>query len=213
MSLNNVKKTIGWADYTWNYVTGCKRGCPYCYARQIWYRFNKQPFTDIISHPNRLEDPYKVKKPSKIFVGSMTDLCYWSEDQIFKTLAMCERVPQHTYMFLTKDYKAYDAFVWPPNTMQGLTMTCDQNEAVQTEIIEGFMRLQDRRRFFSLEPLMGNLKVNIGSRVELVIVGAMTGTNATKPTQEWVDSVKKKVAPDRLYWKRNIQKMGLALGY
>lgn len=30
---------IDWADMTWNPVTGCKHGCPYCYAAQIARRF------------------------------------------------------------------------------------------------------------------------------------------------------------------------------
>jgi len=30
---------IEWCDETWNPVTGCKHGCPYCYARNITHRF------------------------------------------------------------------------------------------------------------------------------------------------------------------------------
>ena len=30
--MNRTK--IEWADYTWNPVTGCLRGCPYCYAKK-----------------------------------------------------------------------------------------------------------------------------------------------------------------------------------
>ena len=32
-SWNNISMTIGWATRSWNPVTGCKHGCPYCYAR------------------------------------------------------------------------------------------------------------------------------------------------------------------------------------
>ena len=33
------KTKIDWADATWNPVTGCEHGCPYCYARGIAERF------------------------------------------------------------------------------------------------------------------------------------------------------------------------------
>jgi DNA repair photolyase len=33
------KTAIEWCDYTWNPVTGCKHGCPYCYAWKIAERF------------------------------------------------------------------------------------------------------------------------------------------------------------------------------
>lgn len=35
--MNRTK--IEWADYTWNPVTGCLRGCPYCYAKKQALRF------------------------------------------------------------------------------------------------------------------------------------------------------------------------------
>ena len=37
MSLH--KTPIEWATHTWNPVTGCNHGCPYCYARSIARRF------------------------------------------------------------------------------------------------------------------------------------------------------------------------------
>lgn len=33
------KTRIDWCDFTWNPVTGCRRGCPYCYARALARRF------------------------------------------------------------------------------------------------------------------------------------------------------------------------------
>ena len=33
------KTSIDWCDFTWNPVTGCRRGCPYCYARALARRF------------------------------------------------------------------------------------------------------------------------------------------------------------------------------
>ena len=34
------KTKIDWCDSTWNPVTGCLHGCPYCYARRIAERFS-----------------------------------------------------------------------------------------------------------------------------------------------------------------------------
>ena len=34
------KSNIEWCDWVWNPVTGCRHGCPYCYARSIARRFS-----------------------------------------------------------------------------------------------------------------------------------------------------------------------------
>lgn len=33
------KSKIEWCDHTWNPITGCRHGCPYCYARKMTSRF------------------------------------------------------------------------------------------------------------------------------------------------------------------------------
>lgn len=40
------KTKIDWADATWNPVTGCLRGCEYCYARRIAERFEPYEIYD-----------------------------------------------------------------------------------------------------------------------------------------------------------------------
>jgi len=67
---------IEWTDYTWNPITGCLHGCPYCYAKKITKRFPKNypnGFNPTF-YPERLDDPGKVKKPSMIFTVSMGDM-------------------------------------------------------------------------------------------------------------------------------------------
>ena len=34
------KTKIDWATMSWNPVTGCRHGCPYCYARRTAHRFD-----------------------------------------------------------------------------------------------------------------------------------------------------------------------------
>ena len=36
------KTKIDWATMSWNPVTGCRHGCPYCYARRTATRFNRK---------------------------------------------------------------------------------------------------------------------------------------------------------------------------
>lgn len=36
------KTKIEWCDSTWNPVTGCYHGCPYCYARRMVERFGRK---------------------------------------------------------------------------------------------------------------------------------------------------------------------------
>ena len=34
------KSRIEWCDHTWNFITGCRHNCPYCYARKMTDRFS-----------------------------------------------------------------------------------------------------------------------------------------------------------------------------
>jgi protein gp37 len=106
-----TKTKIEWADRSWNPVTGCEKvsaGCAHCDAEAIARRFWKdRKFTDVMVHPERLKDPLHWRKPSRVFVDSMSDLFHdfvsdhYSSfiDEIFAVAAAC---PQHTFMILTK---------------------------------------------------------------------------------------------------------------
>jgi len=97
------KTKIEWCDYTWNPVVGCRRGCSYCYAKRLNDRFGMIPdFSVPTFFPERLNDKFP-KKPSKIFVGSMTDICFWKREWMDEVLKVIRKQPQHTFMFLTKD--------------------------------------------------------------------------------------------------------------
>lgn len=106
---------IEWTDETWNPTTGCTKispGCKNCYAKRDWARLSKnkatvyfgRAFEDIQTHPERLAEPLKWKKPRRIFVNSMSDLFH--EAIPFKFVAAVFSVmmatKQHTYQVLTK---------------------------------------------------------------------------------------------------------------
>lgn len=96
------KTKIDWCDYSWNPITGCNGGCSYCYARKIYQRFQKS--FKLVFCPNRLNEIDKIKKPSRIFLGSVTDL--WDRmakqewrNQIFKRVILNR---EHNFICLTK---------------------------------------------------------------------------------------------------------------
>ena len=86
------KTGIQWTDATWNPVTGCTKvsqGCKHCYAERVFPRaYGRQSigvddpradsrprqFTDVLTHPERLDQPLRWKRPRRVFVNSMSDL-------------------------------------------------------------------------------------------------------------------------------------------
>lgn len=129
------KTKIDWCDSSWNPITGCLHGCPYCYAAGMARRFggkiitghdhlyildapirredgtiNPYPYRfDPTYHKYRLKIPQDWKKPQTIFVCSMADMFGdWVPDEwIDQILTACLAAPQHRYMFLTKNPKRY----------------------------------------------------------------------------------------------------------
>ena len=203
---------IGWCDYTWGPVTGCwgsggtaekPNRCPYCYAEKVANRFypvpgvgdmiakNKDPFQPWF-HPDRLNQPAKVKKPSRIFVCSMADLFgdWVPATWIMKVLEVVHQNPRHTFQFLTKNPKnLIDCNPWPANCWVGTTVTNqdDMNERV------GYLLNADARvRFISHEPLVGRIKQSqawwnkVSPLLHWAIIGAMTGPGAVRPEVDWV---------------------------
>lgn len=101
------KTNIAWTQYTWNPITGCtpiSEGCKNCYAKTVHERFNDTPFNEIVLHPDRLIEPIKTRKPTLVFVGSMTDIFHddipneWI-DEIFHSMMRSTNV---TFQILTK---------------------------------------------------------------------------------------------------------------
>lgn len=147
------KTNIPWADFTWNPITGCTKGCNYCYAKKIAMRFcdtgvhnelwgrgdsarvaspgEHFPWIfDPTVYPHRLEEPTKLKKPSRIFLGSMGDLfdpAFPDEfrDRVFATVAA---TPQHTYLLLTKQPENMRRYWTRPDRHNELELTADRHD-------------------------------------------------------------------------------------
>lgn len=168
------KTPIEWTDYTWNPITGCLRGCEYCYARKISHRF-KRSFEPTL-HEDRLEEPAKLKKPSKIFVCSMGDLFgagvdRWWRQQVFFAM---DAAPQHTYQILTKCPDGYSTVVVGKrgNVWLGATAT---DQASWDLACEHLSQLPDSVvRWISAEPMLSYIHPR-GWLPDWVVIGALTG--------------------------------------
>ncbi len=172
------KSKIEWTDRVWNPVTGCSKispGCDNCYAERMSKRFgekwglpSEEPFK-VTVHMERLDQPLKWNKPSRIFVCSMADLFH--DDVSFKAIAeVFQRMMEcqhHIFLILTKrpdSMKNFFDFVkpsgrsWPlPNVWLGVTA---ENQEQADKRIPILLQIPAAKRFVSVEPMLGpvNLK-------------------------------------------------------
>ena len=182
------KTDIEWTDYTWNPVTGCKHGCPYCYARNMYHRFgwNWEPTL----HPERLRQPLEKKSSKKIFVGSVTDLFgdwvhreWW--ELIFDTVKVCS---WHTFQFLTKNPKRLQELnPWPDNCWVGVTAT---NQKMWNSAVLHLGKVDAKVKFLSVEPLLEPIRMKENPWIDWLIIGALSkGKEKVQPPGEMVDNL------------------------
>lgn len=169
-----AKTKIEWATHSWNPVTGCtpvSEGCQNCYAQRIANRLRGRcgypaddPFR-VTLHPERLGEPLRWRKPSRVFVCSMGDLFHpdvqpiWLS-MIFNVIREC---PQHTFMVLTKRPEIAlehlgNAMLQPyfglPNLWIGVTA---ENQQRADERIPILLQIPAVVRFVSVEPMLGQV--------------------------------------------------------
>lgn len=206
MSLNSA---IEWTDATWNPVTGCTEvspGCDNCYARVFAERWRgipghhyEQGF-DLRLWEDRLDYPFKWKKPRRIFVNSMSDLFHRdvSNDFVLKVFEVMKKANWHTYQILTKRPARLTRLVpeisevfygnfstgrtWPTNIWLGVSI---ETSAYKWRLAY-LKEVPASVRFISAEPLLGSLNQLDLSNIHWVIAGGESGAQARECNPEWV---------------------------
>lgn len=193
---------IEWTEATWNPSIGCTKvseGCANCYAEVMAKRLQamgvedyKDGFTFKIL-PHRLEIPLKVKKPTKFFVNSMSDLFHekMPDEFLDKIFEIIKKTPQHTYQILTKRAESMARYFKnkkiPQNVWLGVTV---ENKRAKARI-DCLRSIGARIRFLSIEPLLEDVgEINLGN-IDWAIVGGESGFNARPMQEEWVVKIKK----------------------
>jgi protein gp37 len=193
---------IEWTEATWNPSIGCSKvtaGCKYCYAETMAKRLQAMGTVgyengfEFAIMPERLDMPYKIKRPTKFFVNSMSDLFH--EEMPFefldKVFEVMKNTPQHSYQILTKrelileDYFSTRAV--PDNVWLGVTVEWGRTK----RRIDYLRKIPAKIRFLSIEPLIGSMGVLDLSGIHWVIVGGESGHKARPMKIEWALDVKR----------------------
>lgn len=221
---------INWTDLTWNPWSGCERvsaGCTHCYAETLAeQKRGTAAFPngfELTYRPHKLGEPAKVRKPSLVFVNSMSDM-FWDKasdgmrDAAFAAMAAA---PWNRYQVLTKrpeDMARYFATrPVPPWVWLGVTV---ENRAALRRI-DVLRQLPARVRFLSVEPLLTDL-IGIESALDgihWVIGGGESGLHLRDPAvrrsrglatldehHRWVPR------EDRLPWARRLRDASKSAG-
>lgn len=201
------KTTIEWtrnddgtAGRTWNPATGCTKvsdGCTNCYAETIAERFRGHAAFpkgfDVTIRADKVNDPLTWRKPTRVFVNSMSDLFHdeISREWITEIFGVMAAAPQHTFQLLTKRHARMRSllsdsafahmvrhraegkglptgeFTWPlPNLWLGVSVENQQWADIR---IPALLQTPAAVRFLSCEPLLG--------LVQFPLVEAVDGCN------------------------------------
>ncbi len=201
------KTKIEWCDYTWNPIVGCRHGCRYCYAQRMNDRFKFIPcWNEPEFFIERLTQPDRLRKHSRIFVVSMGDMwgAWVRQEWISLIMDVVERNKRHTFMFLTKNPVGYYRLEWvPENAWLGVTITGNSD----SDKVELMKRIPyPHKAFISIEPLLESCHLVDLSHFQQVIVGAQSGPGAPPPRREWIENIRLTVNHKHLLWKENIKK-------
>lgn len=179
---------VGWTDYTQNVWSGCKHvspGCKYCYADTLAERKRgTEAFPDgfgLTVREHKLEEPLHVRRPSLVFVESMSDFFLEEVDDRLRDAFMevIRATPWHRYQILTKrSEKARNYFSTrpvPDNVWLGVSIEGPQwaNRALDLFAIDAPVK------FVSAEPLLDDLGDSIvrdlADETDWIIPGGESG--------------------------------------
>jgi len=192
----NTNSKIEWTESTWNPITGCTKispGCKNCYAERMAKRLQamgkpayKNGF-QVTVHEEIFDNPLSLKKPSLIFVNSMSDLFHDDIpiDVILRLFNVMQEAHWHTFQVLTKRSERLEKIGtlidWPDNVWVGVSV--EDNDYKYR--IDHLRKLPAKIKFISFEPLLGLIDdVNL-SKIDWVIVGGESGPKSRKMDEEW----------------------------
>lgn len=196
-----LKSKIEWTENSWNPVTGCDKysaGCKNCYAEKManrLYAMGQNKYKNkfqVTLHEDSLEEPLKWKKPSKIFVCSMSDIFHKDVpfefiDKIFKIMHQAD---WHIFQILTKRsdrlFEYSTRILWPKNVWAGVTV--EHKDYISR--IDDLKQVQVPVKFISFEPLLSKIPYIDLKDIQWVICGGESGPHAREINIDWVRGIR-----------------------
>ncbi|MBI9042898.1 MAG: phage Gp37/Gp68 family protein [Anaerolineaceae bacterium] len=209
-----TKTKIEWADKVWNPVTGCSKvseGCKNCYAERHAKRFwGDRKFSDVQCHEDRLKQPFNWRKPSRVFVNSMSDLFHKDVPLPFiaDVFHYIEKANDHTFVVLTKrpermlelmSTSVENGYPPPENIWLGVSV---ENQETADERIPLLLKTPAAKRIISFEPALGPIdfkkwiwhpdwnSADNPDLIDWVIMGGESGPKARPMHPDWARSVR-----------------------
>jgi protein gp37 len=143
-------------------------------------------------HPERLGEPSKLTKPSKIFCCSVADLfAPWTPWEWYEAvIESIEKCPiKHTFQLLTKNPERIprEDYWFPDNVWVGTTVTGENGD---WKNIEEIKKVNASVRFVSFEPLLGDMPEGVTLKgVQWIIIGKLTGSRRVRLDPDWVKNI------------------------
>jgi len=198
-----AETAIEWTESTWNPVTGCTKvsaGCLNCYAERMAKRlcamgqYRYRNCFKVTLHQDSLAEPYRWKKPRKVFVNSMSDLFHEQVPLEFiqRIFAVMNENQHHIFQILTKRSQRLRQLApllnWSQNIWMGVTVENDS----YVQRVKDLRSVSCPVRFISLEPLLGPMPHLDLQGIDWAIVGGESGPGARPMKSEWVIDIKEK---------------------
>lgn len=225
----NRSTGIEWTEHTWNPFVGCSihsAGCTNCYAMRTAMRlqeFHMASYQGVAKLANgspvwtgrvnrasetQMRKPFKIGKPSLIFVNSMSDFFHEAAHDSWRWEALeIMRDTPHQYQVLTKRPENIQGFLdrtishyggghagvsrgrmpgIPDNVWIGATVERDDFK----HRVETLRKVPAKIKFLSVEPLIGPMGPLWLEGIDWVIAGGESGPGARPMEADWVRRVR-----------------------
>lgn len=221
---------IEWTNLTWNPVTGCTKvseWCRNCYAdrlakrlQKMWLKKYSNGF-QLTMHPDTLDFPKKHKKPSLIFVNSMSDLFHKdvSTEYIKEVFKVMNNEKRHIFQVLTKRHERLLELSSELEWWENIWMWVSVEDSRVINRIDFLKKTQAKTKFISAEPLIWDWGNTNLAWIDWVIVWGESWPNSRPMEEQWVSNIQNLCTRDKVafffkqWWWINKKKTGRLLNW